>query len=73
MLQGSHIITALRPVEHLESILSTGLGADSDLVASYFQQYGVLSINAYNNMIIFYTHSTHFDNNTTHGLSGYQK
>ena len=41
LLQGSHIITALRPVEHLESLLSTGLGADSDLVAGYFQQYGV--------------------------------
>ena len=43
--QGSHIITTLRPVEQLQSVLSSGYGADSDLVASYFQQYGVRKLN----------------------------
>ncbi|XP_066922124.1 nuclear pore complex protein Nup155-like [Clytia hemisphaerica] len=38
--QGSHIITTLRPVEQLQSALSSGYGADSDLIAAYFQQYG---------------------------------
>lgn len=38
--QGSHIITTLRPLEQLQSILMSSMGADSDAVATYFQQYG---------------------------------
>ena len=39
-LQGSHILTTLRPLEKLRSLLSTG-NVETDAVASFFQQYGV--------------------------------